>query len=182
MTPKSMCSLCLKNPKSIAHLFLHCPFAIRIWNWLFDIIKLQINLASVLDVLALINRGWSSQCQVVITSYIISIFNTIWHCRNSVRFKSSLPSLSNVLAMISCTASLAGNFTSLTSGAAISDFTILKQFNVSIHHPKAVNVVEVKWSSPLSGWIKVNTYGASLGSTGQGACAGESSETVMVFL
>jgi hypothetical protein len=46
----------------------------------------------------------------------------------------------------------------------------------------SVNVVEVKWSSPLSGWIKVNTYGASLGSTGQGACAGESSETVMVFL
>ncbi|MCH81776.1 ribonuclease H protein, partial [Trifolium medium] len=80
--------------------------------------------------------------------------------------------LSTVLAMINSTASLAGNYTSVNSSAAISDFIILKQINVSIHHPTPVNIVEVIWSPPLSGWIKVNTNGASLGSTGQGAYVG----------
>ncbi|KAK2404238.1 hypothetical protein QL285_053601 [Trifolium repens] len=68
--------------------------------------------------------------------------------------------------------SLTGNVTSLTSGPAISDFEIVKFFKVSIHYPKAPNIVEVIWSPPLQGWIKCNTDDTFVGNPGIAACAG----------
>jgi hypothetical protein len=67
---------------------------------------------------------------------------------------------------------LAGNVTSLASGSSTLDFTILKFFKINIHHPKTPNIVEVIWTPPLSGWIKCNIDGSSLGNPGVAASAG----------
>ncbi|MCI00132.1 ribonuclease H protein, partial [Trifolium medium] len=103
-----MCSLCRKHPESTVHLFLQCPFALSIWNWFSSVIRLQVNLSSIKDVLSLANRGWNSQCQVVIIAAIISIVNNIWLCRNSVRFENINPSLTSTIALIISSTSLAG--------------------------------------------------------------------------
>ncbi|MCI16677.1 glycerol-3-phosphate dehydrogenase, partial [Trifolium medium] len=60
----SMCSLCSKSPESTVHLFLQCPFALSIWNWFSSVIRLNINLSSIKDVLSIASRGWNYQCQV----------------------------------------------------------------------------------------------------------------------
>jgi hypothetical protein len=65
--------------------------------------------------------------------------------------------LNSTLSLIISISSLTGNITSLASGNSISDFIILKQFKVSINHPKAPSIVEVIWSPPLDGWVKCNT-------------------------
>lgn len=49
---------------------------------------------------------------------------------------------------------------------------MLKAFKVNTHHPNAPKITEVIWSPPILQWIKCNTDGASIGTTGQAACAG----------
>lgn len=48
----------------------------------------------------------------------------------------------------------------LPASSVIREFSILKAFNVSIHPPKLLIVMEVVWSPPVSGWIKGNCDGA----------------------
>jgi ribonuclease HI len=168
----SMCSLCCKNLESTSHLFLQCPFALSLWNWFSSVINLNVNLNSIVDVLNLVSRGWSPQCQITILAAIVSIFNNIWLCRNSVRFKNIKPSLRNSISLITSNTSIAGNFTSQASGHSMIDFAILKFFKININHPKAPNIVEVIWTPPLSGWVKCNTDGSSLGNPGIAASDG----------
>lgn len=50
--------------------------------------------------------------------------------------------------MILASTSLSSNYTTKTSNNSIRDFTILKQFKVTIHHPKAPQIKEVVWHPP----------------------------------
>jgi ribonuclease HI len=168
----SMCSLCNKQPESSIHLFLQCPFALTLWNWLASIINHSLNLNSFSEILDVVNRGWHQQCKVVITAAVIYIFNVIWLCRNNFRFKGSKPNMSAITSMIIANVSLVGNLTSQTAGSSIIDFGILKFFKINIHFPKAPKIIEVLWQPPLHGWYKCNTDGTSLGNPGQAACAG----------
>jgi ribonuclease HI len=54
----------------------------------------------------------------------------------------------------------------------MTDFAILKFFNINIHQPKAPNIIEVIWTPPLSGWVKCNIDGSSLGNPGIATTAG----------
>jgi hypothetical protein len=51
--------------------------------------------------------------------------------------------------MIIANTSLARNNTKKVSTNSIRDFTILKIFKVSIHHPDAPAIQEVLWQPPL---------------------------------
>jgi hypothetical protein len=73
----SMCSLCYKDLDSSQLIFLHCPFALALWNWLSNITHQNINMSSILGVLEVCNKGWSLQSKVVIISAVINIFNII---------------------------------------------------------------------------------------------------------
>jgi len=43
----------------------------------------------------------------------------------------------------------------------MSDFIVLKKFQISIHPPRAPMIREVIWHPPLINWIKANTDGAA---------------------
>jgi hypothetical protein len=51
----------------------------------------------------------------------------------------------------------------------IRDFTILKTFKVTIHHPNAPVVKEIIWNPPLYNWTKCNIDGAC--SQGKASCS-----------
>lgn len=168
----SMCTLCSKEAESAEHLFLNCTFAKTLWSWLQSLINLNINVSSVPSLFDICNRGWSPQCKLVIISAIVNILNTIWSCRNNLRFNGSKPHLNSIKALIIANVSLSGNFTKLVTSPSIRDFTILKSFNVNTHHPNAPKIIEVIWSPPILHWTKCNTDGSALGSPGQSSCAG----------
>lgn len=59
-TVVSMCSLCGLACETSSHLFLACPFAVRLWQWLQGMIGCTIDLSSVSSVLEICSRSWSS--------------------------------------------------------------------------------------------------------------------------
>jgi len=142
-------NLCCKQVENYEHLFMQCPFATSIWNWLYSIIDQNINFNSILSIFETYDRGWSPRCKIVITSAIIgfnlchdqNILNIIWYCRNNQRFNNSRPAKNAIIAMITSQVSI--------SGSTIFDFVILKAFNVNTHHQKAPRIVEVIWKPPI---------------------------------
>lgn len=85
--------------------------------------------------------------------------------KKSIHWKSAI-------SMIIANTALAGNTTKKTSTRSIRDFTVIKKFNVFVHHPKAPIIKEVIWHPPPQDWIKCNIDGASNGNPGNSACGG----------
>lgn len=168
----SMCSLCNKQPETSKHLFLNCPFSLSLWNWLCSLINLNLNLTSVLSIFKICKRGWSQQGMLVIAAAVINILNVIWWCRNNKRFNDVKPNFRTCVNMIVANTSTSGNLTSLTTNNSIHNFVLLKAFNVKCHLSRAPKIIEVLWQPPIQSWVKCNTDGASLGSTGLAACGG----------
>jgi len=54
----------------------------------------------------------------------------------------------------------------------MTEFVILKRFNVKINPPKHHNIKEVLWLPPIFNWVKCNTDGAAHGNPGLPACGG----------
>ncbi|CAJ2661751.1 unnamed protein product [Trifolium pratense] len=132
----SICSLCYACEESSFHLFFE-----YLWK--------------------LCDRGWNTQCKLVIKSTIVNIINMIWLARNNMRFNNIKTSRHSAIAFISSNVVLSGNKTKLLASGSIRDFSILKYFNINIHPPKAPQIKEVIWCLPSHGWIKCNTDGAA---------------------
>lgn len=166
----SIFNLCGLQQESTCHLFLDCSFALSIWNWLSSIIQLNCNLSSFMDILKIADRNWSPQCRTVILDACIFCYNTIWYCRNQKRFNDKTISSRAAINMVISATSLSGNLTKLAASSSISEFVILKSFDIKINPPKPNIIKEVLWSPPILNWVKCNTDGAAR--AGKAACGG----------
>ncbi|KAK2410659.1 hypothetical protein QL285_046012 [Trifolium repens] len=63
----------------------------------------------------------------------------------------------------------------------MTDFLVLKAFNVNINPPKAPVIKEVIWMPPIPFWTKCNTDGAALGCPDQASCAGVFRNNLALF-
>jgi len=168
----SICNLCGKQAESSKHLFLQCTFSLSLWNWLSSVINLSFNFTSVLSIFDICKRGWSPQGKLVIVVAVINIFNAIWFSRNNLRFNNVKPNVKTTINMIIASTPISGNLTSKTTTNLITDFVLLKAFNVKCLISRAPIIIEVLWHPPIHSWIKCNTDGVSLGSYGLAACGG----------
>lgn len=137
------------------HLFFDCPYAVRIWNWLsatLNIINLLFN--NIEDIWHICDRRWNPQCKIVIKAAIINILATIWYARNTSRFKGKAIHWKTSIAIISSNVTLSGNNPQAPSNSSMTDFAIIKKFNVNIHPPRAPQIKEVIWHPPFRNWIK----------------------------
>ncbi|GAU34892.1 hypothetical protein TSUD_144230 [Trifolium subterraneum] len=132
----SMCSLCGFNEETTKHLFFECSFATLIWNWLISI------------------------------AAIISSLNIIWFSRNQRRFTNKMIHYKSAIYLIIAIVSLSGNTSNLHAYSTMSEFVILKAFNVQMKFSNAPVIKEVLWHPPILNCIKSNCDGASLGNPG----------------
>lgn len=139
----SVCNLCGAAQESTTHLFLECPFAVSIWNWLSSTIQLSCNLSSFMTIMKIADRNWSPQCRIVILAACIFSFNTIWYCRNQKRFNDKTISSLSAINMIISRTSLSGNLTKLAASSSITEFVILKHFDIKVNPPKPNIIKEV---------------------------------------
>lgn len=145
------------------HLFFSCPFAVHLWRHLSSV--LVHNFQSLDDIWIALNKPWSDQCKVVVLSKIINTINAICQARNKVRFKDVKThwktAISSIILAVSF--SISGNSTLKLCSNSILDFSVMKSFNVTLHHPKTHFTKEIFWHPPAMNWVKCNTDDTSGG-------------------
>lgn len=154
------------------HLFLSCPFAQIIWNWLQAVLKCTIDRSSFSTILNTCDKGWGSQVQDVILAALINVVWAIWYCRNMLRFHDKRIQSASAITLVIASVSLTGNRTSGTMSSSMAELLILRHFAVNSHPRRAPMIKQVTWIPPLSSWVKCNTDGAARGSPGWSACGG----------
>jgi ribonuclease HI len=157
----SMCNLCCNNAETSFHLFFECPYVVRIWLWLSSTINLNLHFNSIEDIWRLCDRRWNPQCKIVVKAALVNILATIWFVRNQARFSNKHIHWKSAINLISSNVTMSGNNTHFTSSSSISEFQILKKFNIIIHPPRAPVIKEIIWHPPLHAWIKANSDGSA---------------------
>lgn len=103
----------------------------------------------------------SSYSKTDLIATIINIFNGVFFARNQLRFQNKkIPWKTSIATILSQTA-LSGNLSKNKAYPNISNFMLLKKFNVTLHPPKAPQVNEVIWQPPSPNWTKCNTDGST---------------------
>lgn len=148
VTFASQCSMCLAYNETMIHLFCSCSYAQIFWNWLSNVLQIQINSSDILSILQITQRSWPTQVKVIVPSSIIFVVNSIWKSRNHARYDNKAThwrtSIKNIISLVFTT----GNTTKETASSSIEEFRILKAFKVLIHPPKAPTIQEVFWTPP----------------------------------
>jgi len=157
----SMCSLCSNHSESSFHLFFQCSYAIRLWCWLASMLSCPLHFQHIEDIWTVCDKPWNPQCKLVVTAAIINLINSIWYARNQIRFQNKKIHWKSSIASIISNTSFAGNNSNSRASNSMTDFTILKKFNVNLHPPNAPKIIEVLWQPPIFQWIKCNTDGSA---------------------
>ncbi|CAK8576871.1 unnamed protein product [Lathyrus sativus] len=172
MAGPSICNLCLHTEENINHLFFQCDYSRRIWNWLRDMLNVNVSFSDMQDCFIAMHKTGVAQCMVVYRASIIAVVNNIWRARNQAQFQNRFIPWRTTCSSIYATSQLAGNSFKGASSMDIGDFQVLKKFSISINPVNPKMCVEVIWNPPPNGWIKVNIDGASGGDPINAACGG----------
>jgi len=132
----SMCNLCCNHVESSYHILFSCPYVLKLWSWLASVLNMHFSFTCLEDVWKIRDLAWSPQCKLVVLSALVNIFNSIWYVRNQARFNNKIINWNSAISMIIASTSLAGNATRKASSNSMRDFSIIKHFNVSTHHPQ----------------------------------------------
>ncbi|KAF1898214.1 hypothetical protein Lal_00032980 [Lupinus albus] len=149
----SMCSNCNTHVETSSHLFLTCPFVVKLWDWLGSIFNIHINTSPIDSIFSVCNGQWSPHVKGVLVVAVIHTVNIVWFCRNHKRFENKALNLLQPQSKIKLATSLSGNNSKILT-------------NNSFTFQKAPRIKEVVWISPLVGWIKINSDGAAHGAPG----------------
>ncbi|XP_019431608.1 PREDICTED: uncharacterized protein LOC109338759 [Lupinus angustifolius] len=162
----SMCCLCRSNTEGSSHLFLTCPFAIYLWNWLGSHLAISIDTSFVTTLFSICNNSWSKQMNEMLSVCIIYTIHTIWLCRNKNRFEDKMIYLAQAISRIKREVNLSDTLSSATGKNSLHEFCMFKALNLSVRPCKSPSITEVIWLPPTQNWIKINTDGATHGSPG----------------
>lgn len=112
------------------------------------------------SILGVVNNHWSDQTKDVVLSATINVIQTIWFCRNQIRFNN------HTVQFRSAATTFSGNISRGCMSSAMDEFSTLNGFKVRIHPCNALIIKQVDWHPPFVGWIKCNSDGTSRGNPG----------------
>lgn len=124
------------------------------------ILNLPLDLTSISNLLAIIDRSWSVQLKDMIIAAIVNIVWGIWYARNKCRFDNKLIPFKSITSMISVDIRRTGTITHGTMFSSIAEFKILKHFSIPCHARAAPIIKQIEWIPPMCYWFKCNTDGA----------------------
>ncbi|KAI5445524.1 hypothetical protein KIW84_013670 [Lathyrus oleraceus] len=105
--------------------------------------------------LVVILKDWSPQVQIVVMASIVNVFHQVWTAMNLLRFEANNTRWKTCITNLSSQAKLVGNHTFKLSNSSISNFTILKKFDITIHPRKTSTTKDVLWHPPLQVGLNV---------------------------
>lgn len=128
----SMCSLSNKQYESSFHMLTHCTFVVYLLNWLYSIIHQKSPPIHLGLYLGFVIEGGihptpppPPKCRLVVIFIVVSIINSIWNYRNSVRFKYQKLTLNFIFSRIIANVYLSINHTNLQQGPPLHNFVSL---------------------------------------------------------
>jgi len=149
-------------------LFLRCPFANHLWEWISNKLRCSIDRSTAGTLLDCRPYRCSSQVSDIYLAAVVHTLHTIWWARNSLRFSEVTPTLHSAKVCIHSFIAMSGN---VSKGKCLpSDFVFLESFAVSPHRRMVRDIVLVLWKPPTALWLKVNTDDSVIG--GYAACGG----------
>ncbi|KAK1591397.1 hypothetical protein Q3G72_007018 [Acer saccharum] len=111
-------------------------------------------------------------CRILWKAAIHAVIWGVWTARNQWIFEGKSVDFKSVLSLVWRAVSEANRLEIGFMHNCMDDLLILHRFGLQGCPSKALVIKSVVWSPPAPSWIKVNTYGAALGSLGVGGCGG----------
>jgi len=174
----SVCCFCLRTDESSEHIFLQCPFAMSLWNWLGGKRNCAIDCTLPLSLLSCIPHQCSSQIAEIFLAAVIHTVHTIWRARNDLRFSSKATTFHSAKVRIHSLVAMSSN---ASGGKCLpSDFPLLDSFAVDSHCRTVKDIIPVLWKASTAPWAKVNTDGSVI--AGLAACGGLFRDSTRAFL
>lgn len=96
----------------------------------------------------------------------------ILRARNFSRFNNKMFSFNCIANCVHASIDLSGHLSKGAMHPSMSDFNILKSFNIKGHSPTPSKVIDVLLQPLLLGWLKCNIDGATQGYPGRAAKGG----------
>ncbi|XP_019455028.1 PREDICTED: uncharacterized protein LOC109356147 [Lupinus angustifolius] len=118
-----ICNLCNSHSEEEDHLFLHCRFASKLWDWINNVYSIKLNNSSLQSIFADCAKLKNKQVKEVLITCAINTLRTIWFCRNQNRFEGILLTFSQAIRRIKRDTSLAGNSSPASASATGFIFT-----------------------------------------------------------
>ncbi|KAM7465607.1 hypothetical protein LguiB_013169 [Lonicera macranthoides] len=161
MTMVSRCEICKSNLDNVEHVFITCPFAHTLWQWLVDTFLITISVPQNLPDLwrFICTVRLSPQLQNLWISGYLLAFHMIWETRNNAFFNQKRSVISSTLHHIK---GWLKELSPLMSGCmknSIGDLTIIHKLGVKGKCNPSPKIIEVNWTPPHFNWIKANTDG-----------------------
>jgi ribonuclease HI len=155
----SACPLCLTDNDSSFHLFLHCPFALALWNWMNITFNVTVDLSSPTS-LILGCSAFHAQLNDLLLAGIIHTLHTLWLARNGVLFSNAKISVHAATTKVRTAIKLSSSLMHSLTKPGSADITILQRLDVTPSYPRPVSLIPVSWKAPMAPWTKVNTDGS----------------------
>ncbi|KAK3193727.1 hypothetical protein Dsin_025037 [Dipteronia sinensis] len=169
----SRCSVCGVSNESSDHLFLWCPIAAALWEAGFFSFSAgySADLWSSFFSHA-ISVSFSDQVRVLWKTAIHAVVWSVWLARNQWIFESKAMKFRSTLSLVWHAVSDANRLEIGCMRNCVDDLLILRRFDLRGRSARAPVIKSVICSPPAPGWIKINTDGAALSSSGVGCCGG----------
>jgi hypothetical protein len=140
----------LISEETSKHLFIRCPFDVKLWNLRGGKLNCVMNLSTVLSLLFCISLRGSSQVSEMFMATVVHTLHTIWLSRNTICFSMS-KAIHAAKVCIHFLVAMSGN--SSTVNCLTSDFSFLHSFSVSPHNRRVKEIVMVLWKAPSPHWL-----------------------------
>lgn len=144
--------------KSVNHLFLFCPFAVVVWQYISHLfgVALDRSISKLFSFQSVLNISLSKHIFSLLLNAIILGFYFIWHASNTCVFDDILLPLHKVFSAISHNIQEANYVQCSNTHNIVDDMLTLHRIWVSLAPRKVPRIIFVHWIPPALGWLKVN--------------------------
>ncbi|KAI9198422.1 hypothetical protein LWI28_015556 [Acer negundo] len=116
--------------------------------------------------------SFSEQVRILWKAAILAVIWGVWIACNQWIFEGKSVDFRSILSLVWHAVSEANRLDIGCMRSCMDDLFIFRHFGLQGRPSKAPVIKSVIWSPPAPGWVRVNTNGAAMGSSGVGGCGG----------
>ena len=163
----SICRLCEVHVETLDHLWVHCCFSKRLWEFIEECFRCPLNLSS--DIANLFSSALkeievlSQQVFDLWLAAISFIYWVIQHSQNKIIFYDRKPNLASCKAWLVVAIQVSNSSITEHMYNSQEEQLILHNLGIIGNARRCPSIILAFWNFPRQNWIKVNIDGAAKG-------------------